>query len=314
VRARVSYDEFGLLRENATELGLSGDDLPPVRRVRVPVDADRALSALVWGDAERPDAEPELVLLHGGAQNAHTWDSVLLALGRPAVAIDLPGHGHSDAATPGGMVVPDAIAADVAVVVRALAPGAAVVVGMSLGGLGAIALAANGPELVRSLVLVDATPAANRERTKGIISFITGPATFASFDEMLERTIEHNPRRSVSALRRGVLHNALQREDGTWVWRYRRFDDSSPFDVGVRFDGLWDKLGSVTVPVMLVRGMQPDSAVADDDEVEVARRVPHARIERVPSAGHNVQGEAPLELAALLEDFVSRPGSTTRED
>jgi pimeloyl-ACP methyl ester carboxylesterase len=185
---------------------------------------------------------------------------------------------------------------------------------MSLGGLGAIALAANRPELVRSLVLVDATPAANRERTKGIISFITGPATFASFDEMLERTIQHNPRRSVSALRRGVLHNALQREDGTWVWRYRRFDDSSPFDVGVRFDGLWDKLGSVTVPVMLVRGMQPDSAVADDDEVEVARRVPHTRIERVPSAGHNVQGEAPLELAALLEDFVSRPGSVTRED
>ena len=48
------------------------------------------LSALVWGDAD-----PELVLIHGGAQNAHTWDTVALALGRPALAIDLPGHGHS---------------------------------------------------------------------------------------------------------------------------------------------------------------------------------------------------------------------------
>ena len=36
------------------------------------------------------------VLLHGGSQNAHTWDTVAMALDRPLVAIDLPGHGHSD--------------------------------------------------------------------------------------------------------------------------------------------------------------------------------------------------------------------------
>ena len=32
----------------------------------------------------------------GGAQNAHTWDIVALALNRPLVGLDLPGHGHSD--------------------------------------------------------------------------------------------------------------------------------------------------------------------------------------------------------------------------
>ena len=48
-------------------------------------------SAIVWGDGD-----PEVVFLHGGGQNAHTWDSVVLALGRPALAIDLPGHGRSD--------------------------------------------------------------------------------------------------------------------------------------------------------------------------------------------------------------------------
>ena len=50
----------------------------------------RTVSALVWGDAPA-----ELVLIHGGGQNAHTWDTVALALDRPLVAIDLPGHGHS---------------------------------------------------------------------------------------------------------------------------------------------------------------------------------------------------------------------------
>ena len=48
------------------------------------------ISALVWGDGAAG-----VVLLHGGAQNAHTWDTVALALDRPLVAVDLPGHGHS---------------------------------------------------------------------------------------------------------------------------------------------------------------------------------------------------------------------------
>ena len=35
------------------------------------------------------------MLLHGGGQNAHTWDTVILGLGVPALAVDLPGHGRS---------------------------------------------------------------------------------------------------------------------------------------------------------------------------------------------------------------------------
>src|SRR5271163_2252157 len=133
---RVEYDEFGLFHENAEEYGLPFAGPPVVRRVGVEVGPGRSLSALVW-----KSGEPELVLLHGGAQNAHTWDTVALALDRPLVAIDLPGHGHSD--WPEGAVAldPAAMADDVAVVVGTLAPSAAGVVGMSLGGVTAIALA-----------------------------------------------------------------------------------------------------------------------------------------------------------------------------
>ena len=58
----------------------------------------RQVSSLVWGTSA-----PELVLVHGGAQNAHTWDTVALALDRPLVAIDLPGHGHSDGGPDGSL-------------------------------------------------------------------------------------------------------------------------------------------------------------------------------------------------------------------
>jgi len=86
VTDRVDYDEFGLFHENAEEYGLPFDRTPTVRRVFADVDPvdslapassassassgsrGRRLSALVW-----QDRDPELVLLHGGSQNAHTW-------------------------------------------------------------------------------------------------------------------------------------------------------------------------------------------------------------------------------------------------
>jgi len=308
---RIAYDEFGLFHENAAEHGLAFDAAPRVRRVSVEVAPQRRLSALVWGDAD-----PELVLLHGGGQNAHTWDTVALALGRPLVAIDLPGHGHSDAAgaVPGGQLSIAGNARDVAATVRALAPDARAVVGMSLGGLTAIGLTAEAPELVRSLVLVDITPGVTSERTKAISAFINGPVSFPSFDDLLARTIEHNPTRSVSSLRRGILHNAMQLDDDSWVWRYRRFDQQpalpdagegrAPLDHRV----LWDVLGAVTVPVMLLRGTTAQSAVDDAEELELRRRLPGARIEHVAEAGHSIQGDQPVALAGLLQSFLSTAG------
>lgn len=294
---RVAYDEFGLFHENAAEFGLPYDGPPVVRRASVAVSGDRQLSALVWGDAP-----PEVVLLHGGAQNAHTWDTVAMALGRPLVAIDLPGHGHSDAPAEGSLDV-RTNASDVAAAVRELAPDARAVVGMSLGGLTTIALADSHPELVRKVVLVDVTPKVEGPGAAAIIAFVNGPESFADFDELLARTIEFNPTRSESSLRRGILHNALQRDDGSWVWRYRRFTDGAT-ERSLPPEDLWDSLGRITVPLMLVRGMRVGSVVDDDAEAELLRRQPTARVEHVTEAGHSIQGDDPLSLAAVLDDFL----------
>lgn len=301
---RIPYDEFSLFHENAEEFGLPYDGPPTVRREAVEVESGRALSALVWGDGP-----PELVFLHGGAQNAHTWDTVALALDRPLVAIDLPGHGHSDGGRANALD-PAGNAADVAVAIRALAPEAGAVIGMSLGGVTALALAADAPELVRRLVLVDITPGVDEHKAAAIIAFVNGPESFASFDDLLARTIEFNPTRTVSSLRRGILHNAVQREDGTWVWRYARHralaagGDGGSGPARPDFGALWEAVSGLTVPVMLVRGMLAQSVVSDADEAELVRRQPHARIEHVENAGHSVQGDAPIELAALIADFA----------
>jgi pimeloyl-ACP methyl ester carboxylesterase len=304
---RIAYDEFGLFHENAAEFGLPYDGPPIVRRDAVEVGEGRFLSALVWGQDE-----PELVLLHGGAQNAHTWDTVAMALGRPLVAIDLPGHGHSDGPDPTlTRLSPEDYARDVAMAVRALAPNARAVVGMSLGGVTTIALADHDPDLVSRIVLVDITPGVNAEKARAITDFVNGPRTFESFDQLLARTIEHNPTRTVSSLRRGILHNAVQLDDGTWMWRYRRSDaprSISETPGGPNFGQLWDALGRGTQPLLLVRGMRPQSVVDDADVAELLRRRPDAEVIEVPDAGHSVQGDTPVELAGFIRDFCGLPG------
>ena len=250
---KVPYDEFSMFHENAEEFGIPFKP-PAVRRTAVDLGDGRSLSALVWGAAP-----PELVFLHGGAQNAHTWDTVMLALDRPAVAIDLPGHGHSDGGR-SGYLNPQDNADDIALAIETLAPDAAAVIGMSLGGITTIALADRHPGLVRKMVLVDVTPGVNREKASAITAFINGPETFGDFDELLARTIEFNP--------------------------------------------LWDAVSGVKVPLMLVRGMRPQSVVDDADEAELLRRQPSARVEHIEEAGHSVQGDTPVELAALIADFV----------
>jgi pimeloyl-ACP methyl ester carboxylesterase len=195
---------------------------------------------------------------------------------------------------------------DLATVVAELAPDARGVVGMSLGGLSSIALTAQAPELVRRLVLVDVTPGVNPEKSAPITNFVNGPASFPNFDELLARTMEHNPTRSESSLRRGILHNAVQRQDGSWVWRYARF--RTPGETRQPdFEDWWAAISGITVPMLLVRGLAW-SVVDDADVEELLRRQPDCTVIGVEGAGHSIQGDRPLELAAILSDFLFPDG------
>jgi pimeloyl-ACP methyl ester carboxylesterase len=292
-----TYNEFGLFHENAEEFDLPWKGQPDVARVSVDVGGGQQLSALRWGTQAA-----ELVLFHGGAQNAHTWDTVALALDRPLVAIDLPGHGHSSHRDDSAYW-PQENAVAMEVAVRELAPDAQMVVGMSLGGLSSIALMGRAPDLVRQLVLVDVTPGVNHDKASAIAQFIDGPEYFESFDEILERTVMFNPTRTESSLRRGILHNAIETPEGKWRWRYdlprRGSGEGEEGRLIPGLDELWDAIEFSKMPLTLMRGAL--SPVVDDEDVaELLRRRPDARVEVFEGAGHSIQGDKPVELAAAL--------------
>jgi pimeloyl-ACP methyl ester carboxylesterase len=305
------YDEFGLLHENAAEWDIPFTGQPVVSRASFALPSGQQVSYLRWGLGE-----PEFVFLHGGAQNAHTWDTVILALGAAAVAIDLPGHGHSDRRADRDYG-PWRNAEAVATLMESVAPAACCVIGMSLGGATTIRLAAQRPDLCRRAMFVDVTPQINdpsRHLTtaeRGTVSLIAGPPVYETFEEMADAAVALSPFRGASGVRRGVRHNARRLDDGRWTWRYDLFgpppEKSAGADGGasawVDFTSLWDDVRAITVPAFLVRGaLSP--FVTDDDVIEMRRRLPTLEVSVVDGAGHAVQSDRPLVLAHLIRTFA----------
>src|SRR5262249_14239187 len=169
--------------------------------------------------------------------------------------------------------------AAVAPVIEAHAPRAAAVVGMSLGGLTTIALAADRPDLIRRAVLVDVTPgsgqAARRmsREERGATVLLDGPRTFASLDEMAGLARAASPRRPAAAVRRGVRHNARQLADGRWAWRYDR--ERAPGAAGAveavtaSAASRWASFSRLDAPLMLIPG--PDNRVVTGQDLAAVR-------------------------------------------
>ncbi len=110
----------------------------------------RRVSYLTAGDSA---AAPAILLIHGSGVSAGSWVNQLRGLltAFRVAAIDLPGHGKSD---PIPRASVEEYAETVAKFLEALGSGPVLVVGHSLGGAIAIALAAQRPHAVTGLVLL----------------------------------------------------------------------------------------------------------------------------------------------------------------
>ncbi|WP_438353450.1 alpha/beta fold hydrolase [Microbacterium sp. CJ88] len=315
----TEFDEFSFLPDQAADNGLDGS-LPHGERVSLALPDGRTLSALRWAPADTPGAAPVVTFLHGAGLNAHTWDTTILALGLPALAIDLAGHGDSswreDAA-----YVARPLASDVAIGMDAWTDAPQVLVGQSLGALTAAAVAASRPDLVRELMVIDITPGVdpNAGPTQ-IREFFAGPTDWATRDELVDRALAFGLGGSRRAAERGVFLNSRVRPDGRVEWKHHfahlaaamAADPARAARAGARQDAVaavlgasgWEDLAGVRAPLTLVRG--DHGYVTPDDAAEFARRLPDAVVATVPS-GHNVQEEQPLDLARRVHALADRP-------
>jgi 2-succinyl-6-hydroxy-2,4-cyclohexadiene-1-carboxylate synthase len=234
---------------------------------------------------------PPLVLLHGFTNTGASWDPVIAALGERyrAIAPDIRGHGSASEVRPVSL---DGVIEDVS----GLAPGEFELVGYSMGGRIALHVALALADRVKRLVLIGASPglASQRERD-----------TRRRVDEQLADGIE---RMDIEQFAVRWERTPILADQPTGVKAAARADRlrSTPAGLAAALRGLgtaslpplWDRLGEVRIPVMMIVGGRDErfQAVA----VRMAGGMPHAEVAIVAGTGHAVHLEKPEEVARLI--------------
>jgi pimeloyl-ACP methyl ester carboxylesterase len=256
---------------------------------------------LDWGTVGRPP----MLLLHGGAQTAHSWDEVAPDLARDhhVLALDQRGHGDTEWARAGQYRRADFVA-DIRAFLDDRGWPAATLVALSLGGLNAIAFAAAYPERTGGLVVVDVAPTVSAAGGQAIRTQLA-VRDFATFDEAVEKARAFNPRRSRENIRERMGHALRQGPDGRWTYKFDPAIGSGGLETD--FERLWEEVRQVRCPTLLVRGAQ-SPILARETAARFVHELPGSTVVEVPGAGHSVMGDNPTGFVSAVRPFLARHG------
>lgn len=252
------------------------------------------------------EGDPPLVLLHGVFGSSVNWQAIAkdLAAQRRVVVVDLRNHGRSPHAP--AMTYADMVA-DLLELFRDLGLERPAVLGHSMGGKVAMALALGHGHAVGRLVVADMAPVANTFRPSAILAALRGLDLGAlnsrgDADAELAKAI---PERRIRAF---LLQNLVRDDDG-FHWRINLdaldrhgrelADFPSPYR-DATFSG----------PTLFLRGEHSDYVLPDHEEV-IHRLFPAARIHTLEGTGHWLHAEAPERFTAVVRDFLDAPASRT---
>ena len=250
---------------------------------------------------------PPVVLLHGLASSAYTWKDAMPALARThtVIAFDFPGFG--DSSIPRPLDAADYPGVTLAVMDR-LGIARATLVGNSIGGAVAAVVAAEHPERVDRLVLVDAVGFNLAGADRPWLLRVMGSRVVAALAEALPLR-----RRVVALGLRQVFHDDTRVTDervddyarpmmrpGAMVASAELLRSSIP-------GGVVERLGRVRAPTLVVWGRE-DRWIPVGDAKRFADAIPGAQVVVIDGCGHVPQEERPEETAAAILAFI-RPGT-----
>jgi 3-oxoadipate enol-lactonase len=241
---------------------------------------------------------PPLLLCQGLGYTRSGWGPGrgLLAERFAVVAFDNRGIGESD--VPSGPYTAAQLAGDALAVLDAAGFERAHVVGASLGGMVAQEVALAAPERVDKLVLACTTPG-------GANAFPMPAATVALFAQaaLLD---------PLDALRRFVV-NALAPDappelvEEIYAYRLANPPDLAGWQAqaaaGASHDA-YDRLSRIAAPTLVLHGTA-DNVVDYRNSELLAERIPNARLELFPGAGHLFFWEQPERFATAVGGFLA---------
>jgi len=267
-----------------------------------------------WGGEGRA-----IVLLHGLASNARIWDFVapLLANSRRVVALDQRGHGLTGKTDAGYDFA--SISDDLAAVLGALPLERPLLVGHSWGANVALQFAAERPDAVAALVLVDggfleisAWPEMTWERTVQLMSppplagmkldvFLKGARSWPGLADLWSDDVQEIVLANFKIDGDGAIHPYLSRDNHLKI--LRALWEQKPSQ-------LWSRL---RCPALLVPASGRQGEPARDAWLEHKRKgialaqeaAPSLRVEWMEDTIHDVPLQRPRELADAIERFAA---------
>ncbi|WP_315836406.1 alpha/beta hydrolase [Bradyrhizobium prioriisuperbiae] len=242
-----------------------------------------------------------MLLLHGGALTAHTWDYVALALRADfrVFAIDLRGHGASDWADDYSI---QSYATDLLTALDGLGIERTHIVGMSLGGTVGCEFALRHPDRTESLVMVDVTSRPVFAATARMRSFMADFPGAATVTEVVEMALAVSPNSDRERLQYRMRTLLKRGEDGRLVWKS---DRRRPWDYDMilkHLAGFEARVPGMAAPFLLARGRE-SPIVTEDAARDFTARFPDGRWVSIAGARHNVQEDNPRDLADALRAF-----------
>ncbi|NEW26343.1 alpha/beta fold hydrolase [Nocardia cyriacigeorgica] len=259
-------------------------------------------------DQYGPPDGPLVVFLHGGGQTRHSWKQTgakLAATGMRVVTLDARGHGDSQWSAERDYRR-ETMVEDLIEVLGQLG-GPAVVVGASMGGItGLLATAVPGGDQISALVLVDIVTRPEPEGVQRVLDFLGKHRDgFDSLDEVADAVAEYMPHRPRPDNTDGLRRN-LRERDGRWYWHWDpdmladRAED--PSEITGRME---EVARTLTIPVLLVRGLQSD-VVSAEGAAAFQELVPHARMVEIGGAAHTAAGDDNDAFTDAVAEFILR--------
>jgi esterase len=248
-------------------------------------------------------AGPPLIILHGLFGSARNWTSVAkrFADHHRVFALDLRNHG--DSPWRNGMSFPS-MAADVVAFMDDHGLERATMIGHSMGGKVAMALALEHGGRVGALVVVDIAPVAYGggygafvEAMQGVD--LTDVRRRSDVDARLAAVIED------PGVRAFLMQNLVDRE-GRYAWRLNLEALGGAMD---RIVGFPSELlqRSYDGPTLFLAGARSNYIRPEHDAL-IRRLFPRARVESVAEAGHWVHADQPKAFVDRVREFLADAG------
>lgn len=247
-----------------------------------------------------------VVVIHGFTGSGAAMAPLIDRLnGRRRIAVDLPGHGRSPAPPEQSRYSVEAMAESVARLAATAADEPYHVVGYSMGGRVALALAASHPHECRSLTLISATAGMTDE---------TERARRRQADEALaDRIGHHGLEQFVEDWMALPMWDTLRARLSQTEWdasmRQRRGSDPVGLANSLRAGGtgtmtpLWDRLGTLDAPTLVVCG-ELDAKFVDIGR-RMSRLLPDSELVVMPGVGHAAHLEVPDESAHAVQGHLA---------